>query len=618
MNRSLRRVAIFVALSLAAGSLGCASQAWKAALREDTPAAYYRFMRDHEGSKRVADAQEHLDYHQLKRKLSIKGFEAFDTKYPGSALAAELRPMLEPLAFQNARAQGTAAAYREFLAQFPAGEWVARAEGNIVYVTNGGFGGSAKKLAAFASEHPESDFAPEARRSVDGIAIREKSRFNRVAFAIEIDPSTPEKKRLRKAFEDRTRKIYERSNIHLVVIPPGAKASAIKGLPKARLTISHGEKAVRKRASGGDVSQPGRVARTVVSLVRQTGAPPIFEREFTLRVGERDHLSGSSVLFSASAPYYWDSFFVPLATWQSSVSLRPPVALSRTAVAVDAANDRSVVLYDDGSFELIELADPKAPVVLLSHQRPKDFKKWSGVKILGDRVAIFGEEGIEFVRFGENGPELAATYSRGDIGTVAGIAESGGEYMVASTRGLLVIPKDGGAAKRVMRRVLKGIAMVGETLVFSDGETVFFSNRELVAQKRVTAKLPLGKAFGPARIGAFGSRVIVLGRGGVVVMDVSKPAEPRTLTKLHSRSIGHVTDATAIGGRIFLLGDRGLQMLDARGSRVVESVDVRATGRAARMGRHLVAVGHDSLQVVDSTPFTARSNPASPQKEAAK
>ena len=69
-------MAVVCALS-AVGPLGCADRAWEAALRADAPAAYYRYMRDHPDSPRVADAQERLDFHKLQRNLSLAAFDEF-------------------------------------------------------------------------------------------------------------------------------------------------------------------------------------------------------------------------------------------------------------------------------------------------------------------------------------------------------------------------------------------------------------------------------------------------------------------------------------------------------------------------------------------------------------
>ncbi len=113
--------AIFIALVF--GLTGCVGGAWKTAVEEDTPAAYYRFMREHADSKYADQALERLDFHKLKRSPSLSGFEAFRKKFPGSALIVELHPALEKPAFEMARAQGTAAAYRDFLSGFAGGQF---------------------------------------------------------------------------------------------------------------------------------------------------------------------------------------------------------------------------------------------------------------------------------------------------------------------------------------------------------------------------------------------------------------------------------------------------------------------------------------------------------------
>ena len=72
-----------------------------------------------------------------------------------------------------------------------------------------------------------------------------------------------------------------------------------------------------------------------------------------------------------------------------------------------------------------------------------------------------------------------------------------------------------------------------------------------------------------------------------------------------------------MAGRLFLLGDRGLQMLDAKTRRVVETVDVQPRQRAARMGRFIVTVGKLGLQVVDSAPLTFAAGASSTGQGAA-
>ena len=73
-----------------------------------------------------------------------------------------------------------------------------------------------------------------------------------------------------------------------------------------------------------------------------------------------------------------------------------------------------------------------------------------------------------------------------------------------------------------------------------------------------------------------------------------------------------VRDAAQVGGRLFLLGERGLQLTDAQGAHVVDSACVAARLHLAPAGRHLVMVGEKTLQVVDATPFVAGAAAAAP------
>jgi hypothetical protein len=592
-------------------AIGCGGGAWDAAVREDTPVGYYRFMRDHPDSPHHVEAQERLDFHKLKRDPSLAAYEAFQVQHPASQLLDLLRPQIEPAAFDVARAVGTAEAYHSFSQQFPGGPYALRADGNAVYVEAQGFGGDPDALARFAASHPDSDFAAEAKRSAEGVALREQSQFARVGLVVEISPATPEADRLRKIFRERALELYEDSGIELVDVPDLVDASTAAKLPTARLRISHAEAAVQTSISNGEMSRPGMLARTLVSLRRDPEAHEIFEREFTLRVDSTQHLAGHSVLFSSTAPVYWDAFFVPVASWQTNESVRPVVSLEHQAVDVDAAGDRSVVLYEDGSFQLLELADPSHPVILAEYTRPNDFKKWSGVSIIGSKVALFGEDGLELVGFGPNGAELEMALSRSEIGTIFAAERLGDQLILAGARGLLLVDRESRTVKRVMRRVIKGLALVEDDLIFTDGESLYVSNLSLLSTKRVSAQMKLGKGFGPERVRAFGPRVIVIGRGGVMALQVREKAAPVVTAKLPTRVVGRVHDATAVGNRIFLLGDRGLQMMDRNGVHLAESIDVADVRlRVAKMGRHIVSVGSSQLQVVDSTPLISQASPA--------
>jgi hypothetical protein len=94
-------------------------------------------------------------------------------------------------------------------------------------------------------------------------------------------------------------------------------------------------------------------------------------------------------------------------------------------------------------------------------------------------------------------------------------------------------------------------------------------------------------------------------------LDLSRPAAPRLLSRIDAVQTGALEDAVVLNGRVFLLGERGLQLVDRSGARVAQSADVRARARLDTMGRHVVLVGENRLQVVDTTPFLASPAAAS-------
>lgn len=589
---------------------GCVGAAWNRALEQDTPAAYYRFMRDHGESKYADEARERLEFHKLKRNPTLAGFDIFRKQYPGSALTAELHPALEKPAFEVARARGTSVAYREFLAGFAGGSLAGRAEGNAVYVEAQGFGGNAAELASFAKRYPDSDFAAEAERTAKAVAARRAGRIDRVGLVLDIAASTPERKRVREVLVDRIEELMERVGIELVEIPANSAAGNASGHPTLRLEVTHTEREVGRQVRAGELARPAILAETQVVLREGEGGAVIASRHFELRVEDKAHVPGTSVLFSSVSPKYWDDFFVPVARWRNDLAIRPPIALGRPIVGLDGVGDRIVVLYEDGDFELLGLADPTQPVQLAAYHRGEDYKKWTGVRVLGERVAIYGEEGLELVRFTNSGPIAEKTWTRGQIGRVLSLTPLGDQLVIVGAKGMQILDPETGTIRRVMRRILTSVATAGETLVFVDGESIYLSNLELLAQNRVIAQMKLGKTFGPNHVRVLDRAAIVTGPGGALVIDVRNPKQPKALAKLSTREIGEVVDAARVRGRVFLVGKRGLQVLNRSLTGIEETIDVGERNLVTVMGRHLVTADDVGLQVVDATPWADARSPA--------
>ena len=335
LRGALRRLTSLGVLGLLLFTSGCAGTAWKKAVEEDTPAAYYRFMRGHGESKYAEAARERLEFHKLFRDPSLSGYESFRRRHPDSELLARLHPVLEQPAFEAARASGTAAAYREFAQGFRGGHLAARAEGNAIFVETEGFGGDPDRLAAFATDHPDSDFAAEAQRTADAVAARRGADFDRVGLLLDIAIDTPERNRVRQALVDRITKGVRQAGIELSVLPEGLDPSQVRDFPAARLEVSHVEQAVGNAAAAGELARPAMLGATRIVMRTAAGAEAIADRRFELRVEDKAYVPGTSVLFSANAKRYWNEFFVPVARWRNDRTVRPPIALGRPVVDID-------------------------------------------------------------------------------------------------------------------------------------------------------------------------------------------------------------------------------------------------------------------------------------------
>ena len=618
--RTIRRPRFQLIVSTVVVSLmltACAGTSWRSARSADNLADYRRFIRKYPDSSYRVRADEHIRFLELERELTLDGYASFKLDYPDSTLADSLRDQIEPKAFDRARFAGTPAAYTDFIALYPEGPYTARAQGNRVFLESGGFGSGVTELDEFAKSHPTSDYAAEALKSVQALALKTRERFKRVGLTIRISPETPEVSRLVSAFTDRARRKFKSAGYQLVDVPELQTQAESAKNPKARLVIEHKEAPTKAKLDKGNFSRPGMLATTRVSLYAKTGSKPIWQRVFRQRIDSQQHFAGTSVLFNTNARPYWQRFFVPVASWPNRAVLRNPVTAEKQIVAVDSAGDRTAILYDNGEFQLLEMADSEAAFPLAKYSRPKDFTRWKGIKILGKRVVIYGDDGVEVVGFHKSGPRKLGAQERQAVGAISAVIAYDDDLILASSRGLLTIDASGGNPRRLLRRPVKGLDRINDSLVFTDGESVFVSNLALLGNQRVEKKVELGYEFGPYRVVGFGDSAAVLGKGGVVVIDLSNPKQPKIVSRLSTKKIGRVEDLVAVSGRLFLLGERGLQMLDAKARRVVETVDVQPRQRAARMGRFIVTVGKQGLQVVDSAPLTSVVGTVSRQGAAA-
>lgn len=590
-SRSVR-VSLGVALVLLSA---CAGSQFRAARSEDTASAYHRFLVDHGSSKYADEARQRLELVKLRSQPTRDAYAAFTKRWPSSPLLPEVRAVVEEPMFVRTRAAGTANAYRAFLEEFPDGAHAARARGNLAYLEADGFAGRPAELAAFAREHPASDFAAEAERTAEDVAARGRTAFHEVALALEMTASTPEPERLARVFTERASESL--AGIGVRVVPDGSKDAP------ARLVIRHHEGQAQRQVDGAGVAELGYVAETTLTL-SVDGAAPIWERTTRFRPPAPPASRNASLILAHGAQLYWSSFFVPIANWNTREAVRTPLALGAPAVALETQGGHAFVLLADGGFRAFDLADPEKPWLLYEYRRPRDLKRFENLRVFGDRVVVFGEDGAEVVGLGAAAPERLRAYERGAFGTIASVEAIGGRLVAASRRGLLVLPESEGKGPEVLvDRAIVGLVALGDRMVFSDGRSVYVTTLPLMRQGRVEAQLDLAPGVNATGLRHTGSLVALLSDRGALWLDVSQPSRPRVVGRVDQTRAGTLLDVAALGNRVFTLGQRGLQVVNPREGRALEAADVVARSRIATLGRHLVLVGGEWLQVVDATPF---------------
>lgn len=606
--RSIRRPSVIAIAVLLA--LGCASNTanWEKVRSQDTAGAYHRFLRDDPRSPHAAEAKERLAFARLRKHPTAEGYEEFRQNFPGSPLADEIRPLVEERIFDQVRAQGNAKAYREFLAEFPDSPFAERAAGNAEYLEAQGFSGRPSELADFARRRPTSDFAAEARNSVALLQARQKRPIRSLGLILEVDPATPGAPRLKRALAQRTSRHYAKTGIQVVVLsgandPRAAKLDAL-------LTIAHQEAQVRAEMGVGRSFSPGILATTTVTLERTGDDTPVRSDEFRHKVAVSERRDDQSIVFGAAGSRYWDSLYFPDATWNNRLATRAAFDVKKPGVAVETLGHRAVVLFKDGSFELVDLGNPAEPRVLGHYSRPKDLTSWSGVRAIDGRVAIFGGDGLELVELTAEGPKKLLRLDRAAVGSIVAVEDAGDHILLAGSKGLMLLERGSNRPRMLIDKGVRGAAMDGNRVYFTDGESLFTASLAKLMNKKADGRLRIGEKFDPARIQVLGRTAAVMGDDGVLLVDISNPAAMRVKARINTVERGEIRDAIVLNERLYLLTERGLLVSNAADARTQDSIGVEARTRMVHAGRHLVMVGDGNLQVVDTTPFTVGASPA--------
>ena len=592
---------IHVSLVFALALAGCAGRGWDQVRAEDATQSYRRFLAEHPNSPHAAEAKERIAVLQLERDPNADALAKFRSEHPDSQATGDLTKRLEARVFESARVDATPAAYEQFLAKFPDGAFAERATGNAAYLRANGFAGRPDALATFVQQYPSSDYTVEAQRTLAGVDSQRSARWGSVALRIEIAPGVGEADRLRNLFAERAREAYAAAGIPLV-----------DGSAAATLTIRHDERAASAHDQDGRLAKSGVVAETTVSLQRNGDAEPIWTEPFSVRIPDVDRRPGGSALFSHSAAPYWDRFFVPIANWPTQAARRTAWNAGGGLAGVAADVGRAIALSPNGSFRELDLSDPAAPRVVAAYKRPAGIASFSGVRRIGNRVVLYGEDGLEVVARQGNAYRLIFALDRGAAGAVAGVEEVEGHLIAAGTRGLVRTPLDHAAVERLFDRPLRGIARSGDTLLVIDDQWIYAGPAHDPQAAAFARAAEIGRGFEPRAIRAGGSIAVVIGPRGIAAFEVAGGRSLRALDRPKPNAIGSVTDVAVQGGAVFLIGERGLQVLDPYRGRILDTVDVTGRDAVGAAGGHVVAVGGDRLEVVDIAPWITRTAAASP------
>jgi hypothetical protein len=582
----------------------------------DTVPGYTRFLRSNADSPHAAEARERIEFLRVRTQKSISAFEEFERQYPQSPWLGELRAELEPLYFERARQANTPQAYRDFLAAFPDGALAPQALGNLVYIQEVRPYLATASLDQFVRDHPDSDFAGEAQQAQQLIALRGSTRFRRMGVQVEVAPNISQPQRVRKGFAAMVARKYGEVGIQ---VDPLATTESPSAEMDGWVRIDYEE----SQASGvfGSTTLVSRCRVRVYH--RSTPDEPVWDQTFE---APAEHvLQGPSgrdkTIFSSSRYAFWSHFFVPVATWATSEARVGRSNYLEEVAALDIAGERAALLFSRGGFDLLDVSRAGDPQVIERYRREHDLSRWSGIRVVGDRlVLMYGADGAEVVERDSVKPRVIGRWELPEIGAVRSAQIYQGTALLASSRGVYAI--------RLEQRPLKPHRLLEGEFVGLEVSQPFIY---LIAPDRIEVTAPkhllrhitgsrvnLDKGFGATRARLVGNRMYVFGKDQVLRFSLEVPARPAVEARLEREALGRVRDVASTSNLLYLLGDRGLQVAGPNGEWVGDAIQVSAAHQMIRKDHYLFVVGERKLEVLDIGPYLveAPAAPAAPADEA--
>ena len=575
--------------------------AWEATRRIDTVAAYNQYLRDNPESANRDEAQERMSYLRVRTYKTIDAYEEFVRRYPESALLPDLRDVVEELYFRRARLQNSAEAYRDFLQAYPDGKLASKAQGNLAYVSDVARAPGRDALERFIAAHPQSDFVPEAEKTLWILDLRDETRIQRLGVRVDVAPNVMQPARVRSGFASLVAKYYREHGVEITVMPAdGVPGDDLDGWVR----VDYREAPTSSAFGGSNL-----YALCRVRVYQRDVEEPIWDRSFE---APAEHIakgaySRDRTVFGNSNYAFWEGFFVPVSTWAVSKMRVNALDYLEAVRAIHVLGDSAALLLERGGVDFLDVSSPFEVNVRERYRREVDLSTWRGVRMLNDELAItFGNDGAEVIRRSDQRAERLARFEPGQVGQVSGaVLFDDATLLISSNKGLFAVRMN--RAPLVPQALLDG-AVIG---VERRGEWVYVVRPDRIEAAKpehlilhiTAARAGLGRDFKALRVKRQGDSLFVFGDQRVIEVSLASAGKPRPVAVIEHQEVGPLADLAASGDHLYLLGERGLQIADPNGRRVEDFVQVGASRAVAMKGRFGLLVGESSVEVLDLSPY---------------
>lgn len=589
---------------------GCADSSWEGARHKNTVGSYHQFLRDHPSSHHAIEARERLAFLRVVNGPTLESFEEFQSVYPDSPLTLELRDVVEPLYFELARSSNAPQDYAAFLDRYPDGNLTAKARGNLIYVSNVRDSPTPVSLRQFVDAHPDSDFVNDAERTLALIELRRDTAIRTLGVRVDVAPNVTQASRVRRGFAAVVARNYREAGIDVKLIPAGEGPTEDMD---AWMRVDYHE-----APASGTFGGRTLLSHCRVRLYHRDLKEPVWDRKFD---APADHvLKGAygrdKTVFGNSKYRFWDRFFVPVSTWAVSESRVNGLAWLEEVESVHLRHDRAAVLLERGGVDFVDVSNPLEPKVIDRYRRESDLTHWSGVRILDDRFTlIYGDDGAELLQKGELKIAQAARWDVSEIGPIRSVA-------AYDSRTVFLAGEKGLWALRLNQRPLMPHRLLDGDFVGVEArhpyvyvvrpDRVEVATAKHLLRHLTGTKLPLG-SFRAQRVRVAGDSLFLFAKGHVAEVSLADPQNPRVVALLKAEDTGRLNDVATSNGRMYLLGNRGLQIAGPHAKWISDAIQVSASERMQLRGRFAFLVGGKTLEIIDLAPYhedTAAAAPA--------